>query len=226
MLWTAFILGLAGSLHCAGMCGPLALALPATGSGPLGLLTGRVVYQGGRILTYSLLGILFGWLGKSLAVVGVQRWVSLAAGVMILAGLGLSTRSVASGAMTQAVAGLKTAFRTLLQRRTVASLGLLGLLNGLLPCGLVYAACAGAAAVGSWTEGVAYMALFGLGTLPVMLGISLTGRALPVAWRFRLQQLVPLSVGLVGVLLILRGLALGIPYLSPNLAAGTCAHCH
>ena len=74
-------------------------------------------------------------------------------------------------------------------------------------------------------EGI-YMALFGMGTLPVMLGISLTGRALPVAWRFRLQQLVPLSVGLVGALLILRGLALGIPYLSPNLAAGTCAHCH
>ncbi len=226
MLWTAFLLGFAGSLHCAGMCGPLALALPVTGTGTVGLVTGRMAYQAGRIATYSLLGLLFGWLGQSLAVVGIQRWVSLAAGILILAGLGLSTRSMAGTAMTQAVTGLKSAFRTLLQRRTVMSLGLLGLLNGLLPCGLVYAACAGAAAVGGWLEGVEYMALFGLGTLPMMLGISLSGRALPVAWRLRLQQMVPFSVAAVGVLLILRGLALGIPYVSPDLAAGSCAHCH
>ena len=128
--------------------------------------------------------------------------------------------------MAQAVSGLKSAFRVLLRRRTVSSLGLLGLLNGLLPCGLVYAACAGAAALGEWLGGIEYMTLFGLGTLPVMLGISLSGRAIPVAWRFRLQQLVPFSIAVVGVLLILRGMALGIPYVSPDLAAGTCAHCH
>lgn len=226
MLWTAFLLGLAGSLHCTGMCGPLALALPATGSGSVGYVAGRLAYQAGRIATYSLLGVLFGWLGRSLAVVGVQRWVSLAAGVLILAGLGLSGRSNGGAAVARSVTGLKSAFRGLLQRRTVASLGLLGLLNGLLPCGLVYAACAGAAALGGWVDGIQYMALFGIGTLPVMLGISLSGRAVPAAWRLRWQQLVPLSVAVVGVLLILRGLALGIPYLSPDLIAGTGAPCH
>lgn len=226
MLWTAFLLGFAGSLHCAGMCGPLALALPATGSGTVGYVTGRLAYQAGRIVTYSLLGVVFGLIGKSFAVVGIQRWVSISAGVLILMGLALSTRPVAGAAMVRAVGWLKGGFRSILRHRTVGSLGLLGLLNGLLPCGLVYAACAGAAAMGGWLGGIEYMALFGAGTLPVMLGISLSGRAIPPAWRFRMQQLVPASVAVVGVLLVLRGLALGIPYLSPDLAAGTCAHCH
>jgi sulfite exporter TauE/SafE len=225
MLWTAFMLGLAGSLHCAGMCGPLALALPATGRGYAGFLAGRLAYNLGRLTTYALLGVVFGLLGRSLALIGVQRWVSLGAGTLILAGLLLSRRVGTGTPMIRAVARLKSALGSLLQRRTVASLGLLGLLNGLLPCGLVYAACVGAAATGNLTSGVSYMVLFGLGTVPLMLGLGLTGQAFPARWRFKLQQLVPASLALVAVLLILRGLALGIPYLSPDLAA-TSAHCH
>ena len=226
MLWTAFLLGLAGSLHCAGMCGPLALALPATGTGTVGYVTGRLAYNLGRLATYSLLGVVFGLLGKSLALIGVQRWLSLGAGCVILAGLLLSTRTGLGTPMVKAVGWLKSGFGALLRRRTLGSLGLMGLLNGLLPCGLVYAACAGAAATGSLGWGAAYMALFGLGTVPLMLGIGLSGKALPIALRFKLQQLAPLSLAVVGALLVLRGLALGIPYLSPDLAAGTCAHCH
>lgn len=225
MLWTAFLLGLAGSLHCAGMCGPLALALPTTGRGFGGLLTGRLAYNLGRLATYSLLGVLFGLLGKSLSLIGIQRWVSLAAGGLILAGLLLSTRLGVGTPMIKAVVWLKSGFGALLRRRTFAALGMLGLLNGWLPCGLVYAACAGAAATGGIASGLAYMALFGFGTLPLMLGIGLSGKALPLALRFKLQQLVPASLAVVGTLLVLRGLALGIPYLSPDLAAGTCAHC-
>ncbi len=226
MLWTAFLLGLAGSLHCAGMCGPLALALPATGTGTVGYVTGRLAYNLGRLATYSLLGVVFGLLGKSLALIGVQRWLSLGAGCVILAGLLLSTRTGLGTPMVKAVVWLKSGFGALLRRRTLSSLGLMGLLNGLLPCGLVYAACAGAAATGSLGSGAAYMALFGFGTVPLMLGIGLSGKALPIALSFKLQQLAPLSLAVVGALLVLRGLALGIPYLSPDLAAGTCAHCH
>ncbi len=226
MFWTAFLLGFAGSLHCAGMCGPLALALPATGTGTVGYISGRLAYNLGRVTTYSLLGGIFGLLGKSLALIGVQRWLSVGAGTVILAGLFLSTRAGLGTPMVKAVVWLKSGFGALLRRRTLASLGLMGLLNGLLPCGLVYAACAGAAATSSLALGTIHMALFGLGTVPLMLGLGLTGKALPVALRFKLQKLVPLSLGLVGGLLILRGLALGIPYLSPDLATGTCAHCH
>jgi sulfite exporter TauE/SafE len=111
----------------------------------------------------------------------------------------------------------------LIARPTLTAQGLLGALNGLLPCGLVYVAGAGAAAAGSIPGGLAYMALFGLGTLPVMLGISLTGHLLPLSFRLQLARAMPAGVVLVAALLILRGLALGIPYVSPD---GACAHCH
>lgn len=226
MLWTAFLLGLAGSLHCAGMCGPLTLALPATGRGPVGFLVGRLAYNFGRITTYTALGVVIGGLGHSLALAGIQRWVSIAAGLAILAGLLLTHRTSGAGFAAAAVRRLKGALATVLQRRSLGSLWMLGLLNGLLPCGLVYAAAAGAVATGSWLSGIGYMALFGTGTLPVMLGISLSGSAFPIALRLRLQQLVPFSVAAVGVLLILRGMSLGIPYVSPDLSAAGCSHCH
>jgi sulfite exporter TauE/SafE len=226
VLWTAFLLGFAGSLHCAGMCGPLTLALPATGSGPVGFVAGRLAYNLGRITTYTALGVIIGALGRSLALAGVQRWVSIAAGIAILSGLVLSHRTSGAGFAAAAVRRLKGALGAVLQRRSLGSLWTLGLLNGLLPCGLVYAAAAGAVATGGWLLGIGYMALFGLGTLPVMLGISLSGSAMPVSLRLRLQQLVPVSAAAVGVLLILRGMSLGIPYLSPDLSAGGCVHCH
>ena len=87
MSWAAFILGLAGSLHCAGMCGPLALALPHPGRGMAGFVGGRLLYQLGRLATYMALGAASGALGHSLSMAGVQRWVSLVAGVPILAGV-------------------------------------------------------------------------------------------------------------------------------------------
>ena len=226
MLWTAFLLGLAGSLHCAGMCGPLALAVPATGAGRPGFLAGRLAYNAGRVLTYILLGAVFGLAGRTLALVGVQRWVSLGAGGLMLAALLFSTRFGAVGPLVSGVGWLKGVLGSLLRRRSVASVGLLGLVNGLLPCGLVYAAGAGAATLGTVAGGMGYMALFGLGTVPLMLALGLGSRAFPVSLRLRLQRLVPAALGVVGTLLVLRGLALGIPYISPDLAAGTCAHCH
>jgi len=200
--------------------------LPATGTGTVGYVTGRLAYNLGRITTYSLLGVVFGLLGRSLALIGVQRWLSLGAGIVILAGLLLSTRAGLGTPMVKAVVWLKSGFGALLRRRTLSSPGLMGLLNGLPPCGLLHAPCSGAPAPGRLGSGAAYMALFGLGTVPLMLGIGLSGKALPIALRFKLQQIAPLSLAVVGALLVLRGLALGIPYLSPDLAAGTCAHCH
>ncbi len=226
MLWTAFLLGLAGSLHCAGMCGPLTLALPATGSGPVGFFAGRLAYNLGRVTTYTALGSVVGLVGHSLALAGIQRWVSMAAGSAILAGVFFGQRAIGGGLAGAGVRQLKNALAVVLRRRSLSSLWTLGLLNGLLPCGMVYAAAAGALAAGSWGSSIAYMVLFGAGTFPVMLGISLSGRAIPATFRIRLQQLVPFSAAAVGLLLILRGMSLGIPYLSPTLAAGGCVNCH
>ena len=222
-LWTALLLGLAGSLHCAGMCGPLALALPGSNSNTAFLL-GRLAYNAGRLLTYCALGVVFGLIGKSLALAGVQRWVSLSAGISILVALAISTRFSLSARVAKPIGWLKSSFGTLLQQRSVGSTFFLGSLNGLLPCGLVYAACVGAVASGGFISSVQYMLGFGLGTVPMMLAIGLLGKKFQFVMRFKLQRLIPVCLMVLAVLLILRALSLGIPYLSPDLAANACCH--
>ncbi|HEX7653452.1 MAG TPA: sulfite exporter TauE/SafE family protein [Verrucomicrobiae bacterium] len=218
----AISLGLLGSLHCAAMCGPLLLALPVPAGGPARFITGRLIYQLGRILTYTLLGILAGLAGKSIVLIGIQRWLSIGLGVAILGGFFLSRRLALATPVIRSVGWLKRVMGRQLQQRTLRSLFLLGILNGLLPCGLVYVALAGAVSRGTLTAAIGFMAAFGLGTLPTMLGISLSGKILSPAIRLKLRRVIPVSVCLLAGLLILRGMALGIPYLSPDLAQGTC----
>lgn len=222
--WTALLLGLVGSVHCAAMCGPLALALPVTGSNDVSFFAGRIAYNLGRMATYCLMGIVFGCIGQTLFFAGAQRWMSIGLGLLVLAGLLLSPKLALWQPVTLLVNRLKAGMSRQLQRRSIASLGLLGLLNGLLPCGLVYVACAGAAATGGVLAGTGYMVLFGAGTVPMMLAIGLSGRLVPLSMRLLLRRAIPVSVFLVAALLILRGMSLGIPYLSPDLAAGSCCH--
>lgn len=226
-LWTAFLLGFAGSAHCAGMCGPLALALPVVGTGPWGHGLSRLAYNAGRVATYAALGVVFGLIGRTLAVAGLQRWVSIGAGAVLLLAVAVPRWRLIGNSLVLPVGWLKGALGALLRRRGVGSLFLLGLLNGLLPCGLVYVACAAAAATGALLTAVEYMAVFGLGTTPMMLALSLAGTLIQPSMRLRFQRLVPVSLALVGVLLVLRGLGLGIPYVSPNLTgSGGPACCH
>jgi uncharacterized protein len=219
-LGTALFLGLVGGLHCAGMCGPLMLAMPVAGRTHAQFVAGRIAYQSGRVLVYTLLGALFGTLGQTLMLAGVQRWVSLTLGALLLLGLLVSPRLLQFPWLVKAIVGLKSLMATFLRRRSLPSLAVLGCLNGLLPCGLVYAACAAAAATGGTLAGATYLFVFGLGTTPMMLGISLSGRLVPAPVRLRLRHLAPATLGLMGGLLVLRGLALGIPYLSPDLTQG------
>ena len=222
------MIGFAGSLHCAGMCGPLVLALPALPGRGGAQFAGKVAYNLGRIGTYAILGLLFGLFGQMLGLAGLQRWVSLAAGAAILLSLlALPLRS-ATNLIARPVNVLKLALGKLLKARSLPAQFGFGALNGLLPCGLVYVAAAASAATGTALGGLQYMALFGLGTLPMMLGIALAGQRLQLALRFKLQRLLPVSLAIVGTLLLLRGMALGIPYLSPHLPAqpdaASCCH--
>lgn len=225
-LWTAFLLGLIGSLHCAGMCGPLALALPPAGDTPPAYVLGRITYNAGRIITYCVLGIVFGLAGYTLLMAGLQRWVSITLGVALLLGLFASRRLALAQPVTSAVNLLKSSMSQLLRRRSISSLAVLGLLNGLLPCGLVYVACAGAAATGGILAGATYMTVFGIGTVPMMLTISLSSKLVPATRRLKLVKTIPVCVFLLGTLLILRGMSLGIPYLSPDLSATGPSCCH
>lgn len=214
MIWPAFILGLAGSLHCLGMCGPLALALPAGAPDRARFAIGRAAYNAGRIVTYCLLGVAFGAVGQTLAFAGWQRGLSIAAGIAMLAAAFASHRLSASVQIPL----FRKAWSALLRNRGMASLFAIGLLNGLLPCGLVYVALAGAAATGSAAQGAVFMALFGMGTFPAMLAVALAGRMVSLPLRLRFQRAVPYAISFVAVLLILRGLDLGIPLVSPALA--------
>ena len=225
LIWTAFLLGLVGSLHCAAMCGPLIVAVSSARGTGLSFPTSRLVYNSGRIAIYCAIGLLFGAVGKTFVLAGFQRWLSVAAGFAILLGLLLSTRFALKTPFAKGITKLKTLFGSLLQRRTLASQFLLGTLNGLLPCGLVYIAAAGAATTLSPVGGTLHMAAFGAGTLPMMLGLgAASGRLRFIALRF--QKLIPACVILVAMLLLLRGMALGIPYLSPSLKEHAHAACH
>lgn len=222
LFYTAFLMGLLGSLHCVGMCGPIALALPQCQASHGALLLSRLLYNLGRIATYTVLGLVVGLLGKGLVLAGLQQGVSIGLGLLILLAMfaprALTYRLERIGPMSRLLAFLKRSFGALFRGRGRLTFVWIGLLNGLLPCGLVYLALAGAIATGEIAGGMLYMALFGLGTLPMLLGLSFLGNFIRPslrAWLYR--RLVPVFTFSLACLFILRGLNLGIPYLSPQI---------
>lgn len=213
-LTPALLLGLAGSLHCVGMCGPLLLALPLDTAGKKHLFRQMLVYHAGRILTYTALGLLFGLLGKGLAVAGFQKGLSIGAGVFMI-GMAfmawkferLVTTLPGFSALAQHI---KVSLGNLLRHNPKGGTFSIGLLNGLLPCGMVYAALAGAIATTGSMEGGFFMTVFGLGTLPMLMLVSLAGRAFSTSVRQRIRFAQPILLTLVGLLLLQRGLHLDL----------------
>ncbi len=221
--WTsAFFLGLVSSLHCVGMCGPLALALPTRDLRPVRRARAWGMYHGGRILVYTLAGIIFGLFGRGVYLAGWQQQFSILLGVAIIA-LALLGRFRPFGlvSMQRTITRLWTAPGR-------AKFFLLGMANGLLPCGMVYLAIAGALTRTRVYESAGFMTCFGLGTLPLLLTLQHTGNRLTFPARARLRRAIPVLTIAIGLLLILRGLDLGIPFLSPAMAAapGKVISCH
>ncbi|WP_321280242.1 sulfite exporter TauE/SafE family protein [Marinifilum fragile] len=216
---SALTLGLLGSFHCVGMCGPIALAIPLKTDSWLARIFGGVLYNLGRAITYAIMGAVFGLLGRGLVMSGFQQWVSIIMGAIMI--LSVITPSIyknrfnADKGVFSFVGKLKMSLGKLFAQRSYGSLLMIGLLNGLLPCGLVYFAIAGAIATGSSVSGSLFMFIFGLGTLPMLLAISLIGNMITLELRKKITKLIPYAIVFIGVLFILRGLSLGIPYLSP-----------
>ncbi|WP_423914303.1 sulfite exporter TauE/SafE family protein [Capnocytophaga gingivalis] len=219
MLVLAFTLGLFGSLHCVGMCGPIVLLIPLQRQRKGFRYLQLGAYFIGKTLTYALMGLLFGLVGEGVFIAEYQQEFSIFAGLlMILMGLFSLLHLRVKGLGNPLLKGfslLKNALGKQLSKKTVTSSLSIGFLNGFLPCGLVYTALFGALAMGNWWGSMTYMTVFGVGTIPLMLLLILLGDFLPLALRRRLNQWLPLVVILVGILFILRGLGLGIPYLSP-----------
>ncbi len=224
-LAAAIVLGFLGSFHCIGMCGPIALALPVHNKPFLLKHSLIILYNLGRITTYATFGLLAGIAGESFAVAGLQQGLSITVGVLLLASVFLPFKNSFSG--YSFFLWIRTTLGRLFSKGIPSSLFLVGLLNGFLPCGLVYTGIAGATATGDVLKGTLFMAAFGLGTVPMMFALPLIGSGVSVSARSRIRKATPVMIALMGLLLILRGLNLGIPYLSPAIDHSTRSiSCH
>ena len=231
LLITAFGLGILGSAHCLGMCGPLALAIPAPKNTLGQRLRSALLLNGGRVITYALIGALFGLFGRGLQLAGLQQGVSIAMGAVILLSLLMPSilkfRWLTKGAGTF-VMRMQGVMARQLKRTSSGGLFITGTLNGLLPCGMVYLALAGALAQDGWWQGALFMLFFGLGTWPALIGLRVSGGFFGPQFRSRLKQVAPYAYAVIAVLFILRGLGLGIPFISPDLqmmpGAGQACH--
>lgn len=219
-LITPLTIGLIGSFHCIGMCGPIVVALPLKKHNLGSKITGAILYNSGRVVTYSALGVLFGLLGRGIHLARFQQWTSIVLGIaMIISVLfpfffreKITIGSLFSGLAARLIIRLRKLFTD----RSYFSLLMIGLLNGLLPCGLVYVAIAGAINSGNVGSGALFMMLFGIGTIPLLLVAILASDAIGQRIRSKMQKVVPYFVFTLGVLFILRGMSLGIPYISPT----------
>lgn len=221
-IWEGLVIGFLGSLHCIGMCGPIALALPSGSFKSISFYAGRVLYNLGRVITYSCFGLFFGMLGKSLSFISIefQQGVTIATGTVILLIVILPStiKQKISNKFSffNFTSKIKFYFSSLFKKGSISSLFFIGILNGFLPCGFVYVGLAGALVTGEVLSGIFYMVLFGIGTIPVMFGTSLAGNFISVKVRQKISKAIPFFAGLIALLFILRGLSLGIPYISPK----------
>jgi sulfite exporter TauE/SafE len=230
MMWwmEGFVIGLMGSLHCVGMCGPIALALPLREDTRFTRLLSALLYNLGRVFTYSIMGLVLGFIGQNLMIWGWQRWASIGMGSIMVLSIILPilfSRLPRLAIPSQLTQWIQKPFGFLFSQRTFWAIGLIGMLNGLLPCGLVYIALAGALTSGFPAEGALYMAAFGLGTLPMLFALNVAKTMFPSRFRIRLGRIIPWLVLFFGLLFILRGLNLGIPYISPKMEKPGCAKC-
>lgn len=220
LLASAFVLGIAGTAHCIGMCGPISMALPLNRSNALSMWIGILQYNLGRIMTYAALGAVVGVLGISIELIGWLQGLSVLSGILIIAFAWRKYIRLPFGSNNGSpdwVYGFITRqMGKFMGSKNPAKLFLLGILNGILPCGMVYAALIGSLVMAHPVQSSAYMMLYGLGTLPGMALIAFSAHRISNPFRAKLQRTIPYFMTVVGLLLILRGMNLDIPYLSPK----------
>lgn len=232
MLYSALLLGLLSSLHCIGMCGPIAMMLPVDRHDPVKRAAQILLYHLGRIIAYATLGLVFGILGKGLYLAGMQQQLSIIAGLIMIAIVMVPERIFArynfSKPVYKLIFNIKKSLGSQFRKRNNKALFITGLLNGFLPCGLVYAALFGAIAMQSESLGTVYMILYGLGTVPLMSAVVYISGFFKNPVRNTFSKIVPYVTVFIGMLFIIRGLGLSIPYISPgtmNLFVGSAPNC-
>ncbi|MCT2564450.1 sulfite exporter TauE/SafE family protein [Chryseobacterium herbae] len=230
LILSAIALGFASGFHCIGMCGPIALSMGLTKKQATNFYLQNLTYQFGRIFTYSLLGAILGIIGEGFEMAGFQQYLTIVAGILliIMALFSFGGKDFASKIpfLSKFLYSVKLNLGKLLQKADYRSRFSTGVLNGFLPCGMVYMALTASLASGGMWQGASYMALFGLGTLPFMFAVVLAGNLMNQAFRVKVLKAVPVIMIILGGLFILRGLELGIPYISPRAEAMTISKDH
>ena len=205
MWYTAILIGITGSLHCAGMCSPLLMAVTNLTKS---VVLNRVLYNGGRILTYAALGSMFSGVGSFLPISPFQDLLSLLFGAAIIIvaffRFGHIKIPFLFSGVNRLTSFLKEKFAFLLKRKTFAAVFLMGALNGFLPCGMTLIALSYCLLLTGPVDGFNFMLLFGVGTLPVMIGfaplLALTVRKLNLS----LQKTTTVMMICSGAILIAR----------------------
>lgn len=212
--------GLLGSFHCVGMCGPIAFMLPVDRTNSFRKITQIFTYHFGRLLAYSIIGLVFGLVGKGLYIFGFQQQLSIFIGVLMIVIVLIPTqffnRYNFSKPIYKLISKVKSALGKSLKKKTADTFLTIGFLNGFLPCGLVYMAIFASLTMQNAIGGSLYMALFGLGTIPLMTTAIYLGKFLNTTLKQRIQKAIPIFVIIIGLWFIIRGLGLGIPYMSPT----------
>ena len=235
MIWqfiiAGFTLGLVGSLHCVGMCGPLSLALPVQYLHKSQKALAIILYQVGRVITYSTLGLVFGLAGRQVYMAGLQQWISIGMGILIIFLLiqyWIFRRNIRPSLLNNFYLAVQRVMIKILQTRGTIPFLFFGVANGLLPCGMVYIALAGALVTTAVHQSVLFMAMFGLGTAPAMIAVSFFGQFVSLKVRNSFRRITPVFVIVMAIVLILRGMNLGIPFISPLLQSSSQAavSCH
>ena len=219
MLFSAFVLGLLGSFHCIGMCGPIAFMLPVDRGNSIKKGTQIGLYHFGRLLAYGVIGVVFGILGKGFYAFGFQQQLSVVVGILMILFVVIPQQTLNrfhfSKPIYKVISKIKWALGNALKKKSNDAFLTIGFLNGFLPCGLVYMAIFASVAVGNALNGALYMAVFGLGTIPLMTATIYFSDLIKGRMRQKIQKVIPVFVVIIGVLFILRGLGLGIPFISP-----------
>ncbi len=220
MLYSAFFFGLISSFHCIGMCGPIALMLPVERNNPSKKVIQIITYHLGRLSAYATIGFLFGLLGKGFFLAGLQQKLSIFMGIAMIVVILIPEKVFAkfnfSKPVFKLISKIKTTLGSQFKNKSYQSLFTIGLLNGFLPCGMVYVALFGAIALQSEGFGVIYMLLFGLGTIPMMSSVVYLNSLLTIPMRNKISKTIPYVSICIAILFVLRGLGLGIPYVSPS----------
>ncbi len=233
MLYTALIFGIISSFHCVGMCGPIAMMLPVDHKNQVKKNLQIATYHIGRLTAYAILGFSFGILGRGFYFAGIQQYISIIVGILMIVIVIIPKKTFVkynySKPVYKLISKIKSSLGNQFKKKSFDALFTIGLFNGFLPCGLVYAALFGAIAMQNIALSTSYMFLFGLGTIPLMTAVVYFSEVLKFPIRSKMQKIIPVITIIIGTLFILRGLGLNIDYISPSnlsLYVQANANCH